>query len=493
MNGNNLTGSIPDAFASTRSLQFLNLANNSLQGSIPSSIATSRIYSCYIDPWICTTNQNKQCGDQPLCPLDCSTLRAAWTDIGGSKFITPSSYGSSCCSFTGVTCDSNQNIIAIAFPSMALSGTVSPSFGSLISLQSLDLSNNLLRGDIPEMFQAMKSLTSLLLNSNYLTGPIPESLSSAPLIKLYININERNLTSNQIAGTFPHGLESANFKSCGIDHSVCVSTTYNLTSCGILPSCSSDCSKLAAAWTAMQGAAANAPNQSGASCCNKNGVVCNAYNAITSITFSNSKLSSVISPILGQLTSLKKLYVWVHVRDLSANTLTGPIPLFLQSSSIISELRLDSNQLSGDFPGWLANLTSLTVLKLDTNLLTGVFPGTLNNLALCSISGNVGLCAKNTYDPSTCGSISVCIPSTTTTTASIATTVTSSQLAPSATIGIAISMTAIFVLIASILGVYIYRRYKKGRTSITMTGFKLRTTNSQSNLIRRELTVVHSL
>lgn len=69
----------------------------------------------------------------------------------------------------------------------SLSGPISDDFGSLKSLQSLNLSNNQLSGSIQGKVGKLTSLRLLSIFRNDLDGPIPDELGNlAQLVVLYV-------------------------------------------------------------------------------------------------------------------------------------------------------------------------------------------------------------------------------------------------------------------------------------------------------------------
>ncbi|XP_074560497.1 putative leucine-rich repeat receptor-like protein kinase At2g19210 [Curcuma longa] len=67
-------------------------------------------------------------------------------------------------------------IVGINLSSSELTGFISPSFASLLVMESLDLSGNNLTGSIPEELGSLLSLRYLNLSRNNLTGEIPVAL-----------------------------------------------------------------------------------------------------------------------------------------------------------------------------------------------------------------------------------------------------------------------------------------------------------------------------
>ncbi|XP_073005002.1 probable LRR receptor-like serine/threonine-protein kinase At1g63430 isoform X1 [Typha latifolia] len=151
--------------------------------------------------------------------------------------------------------------------------------------------------------------------------------------------------------------------------------------------------------------------------CSWYGVICSASrDSVFSLSLSNSSLKGFLAPELGQLGSLKELYLNKNlllgtipkqigmlknltVLNLSMNRLTGPIPPELGDLGSITKIDLHSNALSGNIPSQLGKLEKLVELRLDRNRLRGRIPGRSNTsfspsgsgLIATNSSGN-GLC-----------------------------------------------------------------------------------------------------
>lgn len=65
---------------------------------------------------------------------------------GVTSLPAPWSVGGNHCTFTGITCGTNQSITIISLPRRGLSGYIPESISNLLSLRELDLSSNLLAG-----------------------------------------------------------------------------------------------------------------------------------------------------------------------------------------------------------------------------------------------------------------------------------------------------------------------------------------------------------
>ncbi|KAL8034223.1 hypothetical protein ABFS82_12G013800 [Erythranthe guttata] len=106
------------------------------------------------------------------------------------------------CTWSKITCDTNNNVITVAISDMGFSGTLSPRIGILKTLNILQLQGNGITGEIPQEFGNLTSLTMLNLENNHLTGEIPSSLGSLKRLSFLI-LNENNLS-----GSIPESLSS---------------------------------------------------------------------------------------------------------------------------------------------------------------------------------------------------------------------------------------------------------------------------------------------
>ncbi|KFK32690.1 hypothetical protein AALP_AA6G276300 [Arabis alpina] len=120
------------------------------------------------------------------------------------------------CSWTMISCSSDNLVIGLGAPSQSLSGTLSSSIGnltnlkqvllqnnnisgkippelcSLTKLQTLDFSNNRFSGEIPGLFNQLSSLQYLRMNNNSISGPFPASLSQNPHLS-FLDLSYNNL------------------------------------------------------------------------------------------------------------------------------------------------------------------------------------------------------------------------------------------------------------------------------------------------------------
>ncbi|MED6174204.1 histidine kinase osmosensor [Stylosanthes scabra] len=104
------------------------------------------------------------------------------------------------CSWTMVTCSSENLVIGLGTPSQSLSGTLSPSIGNLTNLQIVLLQNNNITGSIPSELGKLPKLQTLDLSNNFFSGEIPPSLGHLRSLQ-YMRLN-----NNSLHGELPESL-----------------------------------------------------------------------------------------------------------------------------------------------------------------------------------------------------------------------------------------------------------------------------------------------
>ncbi|KAL9326047.1 hypothetical protein ACSQ67_006692 [Phaseolus vulgaris] len=106
-------------------------------------------------------------------------------------------YSVDACSWTMITCSSDDLVIGLLLQNNNISGNIPPELGALPKLQTLDLSNNLFSGVIPASLSQLNSLQYLRLNNNNLSGSFPESLAKTPQLAFL------DLSYNNLSGPLP--------------------------------------------------------------------------------------------------------------------------------------------------------------------------------------------------------------------------------------------------------------------------------------------------
>lgn len=104
------------------------------------------------------------------------------------------------CSWTMITCSSENLVTALGAPSQYLSGTLSGRIGNLTNLQQVLLQNNNITGGIPPELGKLSKLQTLDLSNNRFSGPVPETLGQLTGLQ-YLRLN-----NNSLFGAFPASL-----------------------------------------------------------------------------------------------------------------------------------------------------------------------------------------------------------------------------------------------------------------------------------------------
>ena len=122
-------------------------------------------------------------------------------------------------------------------------------------------------------------------------------------------------------------------------------------------------------------------------------------NRVTGLSLNNNLLEGILSPALGNLTSLDTLSLAGNILsgsiasssygnltnlvflDISSNLLNDTLPASLSDLSNLKYLNLSNNGFSGNIPSSLGNLSVLQVLNLSLNQLGGTIPASFSNFA----------------------------------------------------------------------------------------------------------------
>ncbi|PKA49191.1 putative LRR receptor-like serine/threonine-protein kinase [Apostasia shenzhenica] len=104
------------------------------------------------------------------------------------------------CSWSLITCSSENRVIGLGAPSQSLSGTLSPMIGNLTNLQQILLQNNNITGKIPAELGLLPKLQTVDLSNNRFIGNVPESIGRLTSLR-YLRLN-----NNSLSGAFPVSL-----------------------------------------------------------------------------------------------------------------------------------------------------------------------------------------------------------------------------------------------------------------------------------------------
>ncbi|WZZ06233.1 hypothetical protein YC2023_092154 [Brassica napus] len=163
---NSFTGPVPASLMSLDLLKAVNLTNNHLQGPVP-EFKTSVSVDLEKDT-------NSFCLPTPgECDPRVKSLLSIASSVDYPLRLAESWIGNDpCTNWIGITC-SNGNVTVINLEKMGLTGTISPEFGSIKSLQRIILGINNLTGTIPHELTTLPNLKTLDVSSNHLFGKVP--------------------------------------------------------------------------------------------------------------------------------------------------------------------------------------------------------------------------------------------------------------------------------------------------------------------------------
>lgn len=248
------------------------------------------------------------------------------------------------CSWEGVDCDDDKNIIGFSIHGFSLEGTLPTDLYLMTSLKHLDLKGNLIRGSLPSSWGKMTSLVTLNMADNELSGIIPTSFSqltnlkklwlgsnhfkgtiSDSFIQSWSNLELLDLSSNQFSGTIPQSLVK---KSKHLKNLYLQSNHLSGTIPPLVPKATSE------GFDPAPGA------------------------------------SSSDFAALGDL----------QVIDLGDNQLVGTIPLSWFSLTELREWNLQGNDLTGSLPRDVWSMSHLEVLTLVSAATTNIKDWLISNL-----------------------------------------------------------------------------------------------------------------
>lgn len=106
------------------------------------------------------------------------------------------------CTWSSVTCNSNELVTSVSLTSMNFTGSLTPKIAILKSLTTFTLQGSYVSGVIPKEFGNLSSLTNLNLENNRLSGEIPSTLGNLQKLQFLI------LSQNNLTGTIPESLVS---------------------------------------------------------------------------------------------------------------------------------------------------------------------------------------------------------------------------------------------------------------------------------------------
>ncbi|CBI39796.3 unnamed protein product, partial [Vitis vinifera] len=205
---NQLSGFIPSEITNCTALNHLEVDNNDISGEIPVLIGNLKSLTLLF-AW-----QNKLTGSIPESLSNCENLQAldlSYNHLSGSipkqifglknltKFLDLHSNG--LISSVPDTLPISLQLVDVS--DNMLTGPLTPYIGSLVELTKLNLGKNRLSGTIPAEILSCSKLQLLDLGNNGFSGEIPKELGQLPALEISLN-----LSCNQLTGEIPSQFSS---------------------------------------------------------------------------------------------------------------------------------------------------------------------------------------------------------------------------------------------------------------------------------------------
>ncbi len=389
LEGNGLSGRLPDRLGDLAGLTTLRIGDNALSGRLPSSLARTPLQELryantdlcvpaevWFREWLAAIPQHE--GTEVQCPplSDRGILIALYDATGGPEWTNSGDWLTDALlgEWYGVSTDAGGRVVGLDLQSNGLEGPIPRELGGLAELETLILFENELTGSIPPELGALAMAKLVVLAANQLSGPIPAELGGlADVEELHLNGNQLtsvppelgglaelavlSLASNELT-SLPRELgELGNLRALSLQGNQLASVPPELGELGNLRALTLNFNQLTSVPPELGGLA-----------------------NLESLGLWSNELTSV-PPELGELSNLQEL-------DLDENRLTA-VPPELARLDRLAVLWLASNDLTS-VPPELGELSNLQELDLDENRLTSVPPelGELGNLWLLSLEGN---------------------------------------------------------------------------------------------------------
>ncbi|KAF8011501.1 hypothetical protein BT93_J1953 [Corymbia citriodora subsp. variegata] len=360
---NRLSGDIPKELGQLKQLRMFQIsANGLLTGSIPAQLFNLSLMEYF------EISENQLIGEIPP-DIGFTLPNVRMLLLGKNHF-----YGSIPSSITNAS-----KLEWISIPFGQLTGSIPQELGKLKNLVRLNLGMNELGNGEGNDLGFLSSLVNctklevLAFNNNTLTGVLPSHITN-----LSSNLNYLLMGANRISGSIPNdiqklenliliGMEENLFTgqipaSIGLIKNLQVLSIFGNKFSGEIPQSIGNLTSLVELGLDDNSLQGNIPSTLG-----------NCQN-LQRLSVANNSLSGTIPKAVIGIPSITDWLV------LSANKLTGPIPMELGKMRQITHLDLSDNRLSGELPSSLMSCDSLEFLYLSRNLFQGSIPSSLKSL-----------------------------------------------------------------------------------------------------------------
>ncbi|MDE0249184.1 MAG: leucine-rich repeat domain-containing protein [Gammaproteobacteria bacterium] len=439
LEGNGLTGSLPDRIGDLAGLTTLRIGDNALSGRLPSSLSRTPLQElryastelcvpaeAWVREWLATIPHHEGTGVE--CPplSDREILIALYEATGGpdwtgrGNWLTDAPLGE----WYGVEADGEGRVVSLDLRSNGLEGPIPRELGGLAGLETLILFENQLTGSIPAELGELAEVRLVVLAANQLSGPIPAELGAlADVEELFLNDNQLTSVPAELGGlskllalslasndltSIPGELgELGNLRTLELQGNQLASVPAELGRLAELVELHLHFNELTSVpeelgdlgslrWLDLEGnRLASVPAELGRL-------------AELKVLWLNSNELTSVPEELGDLGSLQRLFLQgnrlasipaelgmlaeLQLLSLASNEITS-IPEELGELRNLRELYLDGNRLT-DVPPGLRGFASLEILDLSSNEMSGSLPAglvELTGLTSLGVADNAGL------------------------------------------------------------------------------------------------------
>ncbi|XP_016714683.1 LRR receptor-like serine/threonine-protein kinase EFR isoform X1 [Gossypium hirsutum] len=317
---------------------------------------------------------------------DQSALLALKNHVYDPENVLETNWSSSThvCNWFRVSCGSKHHrVTALNLSGLELVGTLPPSLGNLSFLSLLSLTNNSFHGRLPVQLSNLRRLKHLSFGNNSFSGEIPSWLGSLTELRSFFLDNNNlkgvipfslgnlskleilTLSGNQLLGSIPSSI----FNISSLQK---MDLSNNMLS-GSIPSVSHDLLSIELINFNINNLTGHLSND-----------MFDHFPNLKELHLSANMLSGRI-PM--SLFKCKKLQIF----SLSYNQLEGSLPVEIGNLSMLQRVYIARNHFEGEIPRHIVNLTLLSVLDFPDNNFTGTIPhqiGNLQNLEYLHLGAN---------------------------------------------------------------------------------------------------------
>lgn len=310
-----------------------------------------------------------------------------------------------CCKWPGITCNSSfslgvndslrsNRVVKLELNNTRLSGKLSGALGNLTQLTTLNLSRNSLKGGLPASLFHLQNLEVLDLSTNYFSGPFPATIDLP-------SIQSINISQNLLKGSIPDGIcdNSSRIRVLNLaENSFSGSLPPGLGNCSSLEQLCLGSNELTGRLSEdifrLQKLERLSLQENKFS-----GQLSSGIGNLTSLVrldISSNEFSGSIPDVFYNLGKLEYM-------EALSNNFSGKIPPSLSISPTLTLLNLRNNSLEGQIHLNCSLMASLASLDLGSNRFSGSVPDTLPtcrglrtvNLARNNFSGQIPETFKN--------------------------------------------------------------------------------------------------